>query len=300
MTTAYTTDIQIAANGALLAGRLHRNRADLADPQPGLVVSGSWLTVKEQMADLYASRFAALGYTVLTFDFTGWGASGGAGRQIEMPRGKMDDIVAATRFLRSLSCVEGNSVGYVAICASAMYAAGAIELGAPIGSLACVAGWLHDTTTVADFYGGQRGVDLRIERAREALRRVQAGQPDVPVPAYEEGNDQAGMFVHMDYYANPARGRIAAWPNEMSEQTWMYWLTFNGLRAAANLQTPVLFVHGDECALPGNVRRIYDQLTGSKRLAWHPGFQADYYDRADLVDFAVAEAAGHFQATLAD
>jgi pimeloyl-ACP methyl ester carboxylesterase len=254
--------------------------------------------VKEQMADLYAARLAALGYTVLTFDFSGWGASGGDARQIEIPHRKIDDIVAATRFLRTFACIQEDLIGYVAICASAMYASAAIELGAPIRSLACIAGWLHDAASVADFYGGAAGVAMRIRRAQEALRRVLDGKSDSLVPAYDEGNDRAGMFIHMDYYANPARGRIASWRNEMSEQTWVYWLTFNGLRAAEQLATPVLFVHGDDCALPDNVKRIYDRVRGPKKLLWHPGFQVDFYDRRDLVDLTVTEADQHFRGTL--
>jgi hypothetical protein len=37
------------AGGASLVGRLYRNVDDLATPQPAVVVTGSWLTVKEQM-----------------------------------------------------------------------------------------------------------------------------------------------------------------------------------------------------------------------------------------------------------
>jgi len=153
--------VLIPAEGRLIAGRIHRNTDDPTEPQPGVVASGSWLTVKEQMADLYATQLAALGYTVLTFDFRGFGASEGTPRQTEMPVRKIADIVAATRFLRSLSCVRGEKVGYLAVCASAMYAGAAVEAGAPIGALASVAGWFHDTGSVAAFYGGAAGVAVQ-------------------------------------------------------------------------------------------------------------------------------------------
>ncbi len=298
LTMIYTMDIQIPSNGVLLAARIHRNVDDFFDVQPGLVASGSWLTVKEQMADLYAARLASFGYTVLTFDFTGFGASGGAGRQVELPRRKIEDVVAASRFLAGLCCVRGNAVGYVAICASAMYAAAAVALGAPIATLACIAGWLHDTESIAGFYGGRPGVAMRLDRARDAVRRVLKGEPDSIVPAYEAGNDRAGMFFEMDYYANHARGNVSAWRNEMSEQTWAHWLTFDGIAAAARLAVPTLFVHGDECALPQNVKQVYGRIAVEKRLVWQPGFQADFYDRADLVELASGEAHRHFQRTL--
>ncbi len=63
------------SEGVRLSGTLHRNVADLLTAQPTIVVSGSWLTVKEQMADRYARELAARGYSAFTFDFTGFGQS---------------------------------------------------------------------------------------------------------------------------------------------------------------------------------------------------------------------------------
>lgn len=298
MTQIFETPVLIPTSGGLLSGILHRNSPDFTARQPGLVASGSWLTVKEQMAGLYARRFAAIGYTVLTFDFAGWGESNGAASITEMPMQKIRDIDGAARFLASLSCVKGD-IGYVAICASAMYAAAAIRQGAPIAGLASIAGWFHDTPSVAPFYGGDEGVAERIARASKALRnRRESGEISF-VPAYEEGNMQAGMFIHMDYYANASRGRLPAWPNRMSEETWAYWLTFDGITPAEQISVPTVFVHGDECALPDNVRRIHDRMSAPKRLVWHEGFQVDYYDRSDLVDLSVDAAHEHFSSVFA-
>lgn len=109
---------------------------------------------------------------------------------------------------------------------------------------------------------------------------------------------QAGMFIPMDYYASPERGRIPAWPNRMAEETWTYWLTFDGITPAETLAVPTLFVHGDECALPHNVRRIHDRMAAPKRLVWHQGFQVDYYDQPDLVELSVSAAHEQFTSAL--
>jgi hypothetical protein len=52
------------ASGVWLAGRLY-GAGDPFERQPGVVVTGSWLTVKEQMAG-YAIELARRGYTALT------------------------------------------------------------------------------------------------------------------------------------------------------------------------------------------------------------------------------------------
>jgi hypothetical protein len=286
------------SEGVALIGRLHRNVDNLIDAQPGLAITGSWLTVKEQMPDRYAAEFAALGYTALTFDFAGFGESDGEPRQLEMPARKITDICAAARFLRTLSCIRPARIGHVGICASAQYAAAAIDAGAPIDAFVSIAGWFHDTGTVAAYYGGASGVNTRIGRAAAALqaKNVPSGVP--MVPAYESGNDRAGMPMQLDYYSNPSRGAIPQWRNEMHEGTWLYWLTFDGLRTAERLRVPTLFVHGNECVLPDNVKRIHERMPGVKRLVWERGPQVDFYDRPDLVALSVTAADQHLRTTL--
>ena len=99
------------ADGASLVGRVYRNVDDLVTPQPTVVVTGAWLTVKEQMARTYALRLAEQGITAFTFDFTGFGQSGGAPRQLELPARKIADIAAAADFLSTMSFVTEGGVG---------------------------------------------------------------------------------------------------------------------------------------------------------------------------------------------
>ena len=104
-----------------LVGRLYRNTPDWTVRQPGVLVTGSWLTVKEQMPDLYARQLADLGYTAFTFDFSGFGESEGELRQAEMPDRKIGDLIAAADFLSTLSPIEPQSLAHLAVCASAQY-----------------------------------------------------------------------------------------------------------------------------------------------------------------------------------
>lgn len=84
----------------------------------------------------------------------------------------------------------------------------------------------------------------------------------------------------------------------MATLSWPHWLNFDGLRAARSVTQPCLFVHGDACALPDNVKRIHATLKGPKQLVWGDGAQTDYYDQPSLVEAALTAATLHFQATL--
>jgi fermentation-respiration switch protein FrsA (DUF1100 family) len=305
----------VAFNGdTRLAARIHRSNADLTVRQPAVIVTGSWLTVKEQMADLYAAALAERGYTAITFDFAGFGASGGTPRQLEAPARKIRDIKAVVDAVSTLSFVQPGGPGYLAICASAQYALAAIAQGAGIASFAAVAGWFHDLATVTPFYGGPDGIAARLVRATEAtdhylatgdVRTVGRGHRHLrpqhhldEVPAYRAGDDRAGMFLDMDYYANPARGNVPTWINDMAEMTWHHWLTFDGLSAAASVATPTMLVHSDGSVLPDNVRTVARNLRGPADIIWGEGSQTDFYDQPAQVGFAVDAVDAHFQKTL--
>lgn len=291
-------ELIIMSGDTPLAARMFSPPAGTATAPRVVVVTGSWLTVKEQMPDLYAQRIAELGYTALTFDFSGFGASGGSLRQTEFPLRKIGDLTAVTRFGHSL---HGGSdgVGLVSICASAQYAMHALATGdLPVASFASVAGWFHDPTAIATFYGGGEGVADRVARASRATRTyLETGQAPT-VPAYAAGDQRAGMFIEMDYYANPDRGAIPNWVNEMTEITWSHWLTFDGLAAAPSVSTPSLFVHSDDAVFPDNVKTVASRLDGPSRLEWTDGAQIDFYDQPTQVDFAIQAIDDHFATTI--
>ncbi len=62
-----------------------------------MVVTGTWTSVREQMADRYAARLAARGFMTLAFDHTGYGASGGRVRDYESPALKTPSHVRDVR-----------------------------------------------------------------------------------------------------------------------------------------------------------------------------------------------------------
>ncbi len=281
-----------------LAVRIHRSTDDPFERRPAVIVMGSWLTVKEQMADLYAAQLAQRGYTAVTFDFAGFGASGGSLRQAEIPDRKIANLAAVTRFAATSSLAAPGGVGALAICASAQYTLAAIAAGVSLASFASVAGWYHDTESVAPFYGGEDGVRDRLERADAAAQRLAGSGELSTVPAYAAGDESAAMFIEMGYYAEAERGAIPEWKNEMAEISWRHWLGFDGLSAASGVSVPTLFVHSDAAVLPDNVRAVAEQVGGPVSSVWIEGEQIDFYDQPDQVGASVDAADEHFTKTL--
>jgi len=67
------TPVIFHSHGVPLSGRFLRNTRSLQDQQPAVIVMGSGLTVKEQMAMTYGWKLAEAGYTAFIFDFAGFG-----------------------------------------------------------------------------------------------------------------------------------------------------------------------------------------------------------------------------------
>jgi fermentation-respiration switch protein FrsA (DUF1100 family) len=273
-----------------LVGELFRNTDRFDVRQPGIVITGSWLTVKEQMPEVYALRFAERGYTAFTFDFAGFGQSGGEPRQAELPHRKIADIIAATEFLSTLALIEPDTLTHMAVCATSQYALTALAQGSLAKRFVSIAGWYHDPVSVAPFYGGADGMASRLQIADRAIDRFLTTGTVEMVPAYKAGDTSAAMFIEMDYYGNARRGAVPSWKNEMAAMSWYYWLLFDGTSAARQVEVPTLLVHSDGSVFPDNVRLVHSQLRGKKELIWTNGFQTDFYDQPTQVAFAVDAA----------
>ncbi|MEU4704717.1 alpha/beta hydrolase [Nonomuraea dietziae] len=265
---------------------------------PGVVVAGTWTTVKEQMADRYAQRLAERGYTALSFDFTGFGESGGEPRDVESPARKVRDIHHALTFLAAHPAVDGERLGALGICAAAMYMADNAAHDPRVKALALVAPWLHDAAICEAAYGGAEAVATKIKIGREARSRYdETGEVDY-VPVVSTIDERAAMPYEIDFYLNPQRGAIPTRPNRFAVMAWPEWLTYDSIALAPRITQPPLIVHSDEAAIPDGAHRFHAGLPGSKDILWIQGIQFDFYDQEPQVAIAIDAAVGHFGRTL--
>ena len=293
--------VNFQSEGKTLIGNLFLpTSSTLGQKLPAVIVGGSWITVKEQMARLYAERLAEQGFAALTFDFRGYGESGGEPRQYESAGNKTQDFKNALTFLQSQPMVDPERFGALAICASASYMARAFAEDDHFKSFVTVAGWFQHPDTTPALYGGTQGVKRRIDLANAAMAKFeQSGQVDY-VSAYNPNDENAAMFFEVDYYADPKRGAIPQWKNQFAVASWSEWLQLNAIDGVAErITAPVLFIPSDNSALPDNIRRFHSLVKGNKDLYWSSeGAQTDYYDQEPYVSKAAQIAAVYFRSTL--
>jgi fermentation-respiration switch protein FrsA (DUF1100 family) len=96
------------SNGSKVACHLYVSQK--LKKAPGIVMCHGFAGVKELLLPNFAERFSSQGYSVLTFDYRGFGQSEGeAGRLI--PALQIEDILNALLFMRSRPEVDPDRIG---------------------------------------------------------------------------------------------------------------------------------------------------------------------------------------------
>ncbi|NKL02003.1 alpha/beta fold hydrolase [Rhizobium leguminosarum bv. viciae] len=298
--TAFAADIETRPvsfqnDGVTLAGTLHLP-ADYKPGQkrPGVLVTGAWTSIKEQMSGLYAKEMAKRGFVALAFDFRGWGQSGGDIRFKEDPAAKTDDIMAAADFMATLPEIDAGKIAGLGICASAGYMAAAASSNPDFTGISLVAPWLHDKEIVEQVYGGADGVSRLIVTSRAAEEAERSGWPRVIVAA--SADDSTALMYQIPYYTEPTRGLIPQYDNKFNLASWEPWLTYDSVATGDRLDKPTLIVHSEAAAVPQGAHAFFSRLHGDASEIWLDGVtQFDFYDNPEDVTRAADAAAAHFE-----
>jgi uncharacterized protein len=292
--------VTFQSNGETVVGHLYLPaNYKPGDKRPTVIVTGAWMTIKEQMSGLYAQKLADRGFAALAFDFRSWGESGGKLRSFESPTLKIADIKNAVSFLQTVDAVDSSRIAGLGICASAGYMAVATAEDFRIKSFITVAPWIHDPQIVETVYGGKAAVENRVATGRAAATQFkQTGQAEY-VLATSKTDKTAVMYGDLDYYQNPQRGAIPQWKNQFAVASWAEWLTFNPMPVARQIKVPTLFVHSEKAAIPDGARQFFATIPSPKKeFAWLPDrTQFDFYDQATTVNPSIALIEKHLQAS---
>ena len=301
--------VTFKSEGLDLVGNLYTPTDFDAEKQyPAIVVSGSWTTVKEQMAGLYASKLAQNGFITLAFDFRNFGESEGEPRFYESPALKVVDIQNAVSYLQTLPQVDKRRIGAFGVCAGAGYTLATAVQDDRIKAVVTAASWLHDNEAVKMFYGGEAGVQAKIAAAQAAKKNYAENGVVEYIPAISTTDETAAMYGPYDYYLNPERGAVPEWSaDQFAVMSWEDWLTFDPTITAKDVKAPTLMIHSDGAVLPTYAKQYFEKLgAAEKSLYWvdtdleSPFHQFSFYDQSAEVSLVVDQAQQWFTAKLSE
>jgi fermentation-respiration switch protein FrsA (DUF1100 family) len=280
----HTENVSPRSGDIDLAGVLRIPASD--GPVPGLVFTGPFTGVKDQVVGLYADRLARAGFATLAFDHRGFGESGGR-RGHEDSGGKLADLRAAVDVLAARPEVAADRLGVVGICLGGGYAVRAAAQDPRLRAVAGIAGAYNSPA----LFARQMGADAYRSALGSFLDRY-----DQFLPAVAPGGGEAAMGGDEPYaYYGTARSASPHWENRVTRGSLHSLMTFDALGAAPLLAgTPLLVVHGriDAYCSPELAAAMHAETPGEAEIVWLDADRhIDLYDREPHVSDAVGAAA---------
>ncbi len=105
---------------------------------PAIIVGHPMGAVKEQSANLYATKMAERGFVTLSLDLSFWGESEGQPRNAVSPDIYAEDFSAAVDFLGTQPFVDRERIGVIGICGSGSFAVSAAKIDPRMKAIATV------------------------------------------------------------------------------------------------------------------------------------------------------------------
>lgn len=267
------------------------NDMDRRTKNAAMVVGHPMGAVKEQSANLYATKLAEQGFVTMSLDLSFWGESEGQPRNMVAPEVYSEDFSAAVDYLRTQSFVDTERIGALGVCGSGSFVISAAKIDPRIKAVATVS--MYDMGAAAR--NGLRN-SVTPEQRQDLLTQA-AQQRDVEftggAAVYVGGTpfeltDQSTPIDREFYdFYRTARGDSPATSTQpllSSMGKFMNFYPFNDIETIS--PRPMLFITGDQAHSREFSERAYQLAAEPKRLVTVPGAgHVDLYDRTDLIPF---------------
>ena len=264
---------------------------DRAARSPAIVVGHPMGAVKEQSANLYATKLAEQGFVTLSFDLSFWGESEGEPRNTVAPDIYVDDFSAAVDFLSTVAFVNPENIGVLGICGSGSFVLSAAQIDPRMKAIATVS--MYDMGA-ATRDGLRKSVTLEQRKAmlqaaaEQRMAEFTGAKPKFTggTPETINANSSAVEKEFYDFYRTP-RG---AHPNTTTQPTLSSNVAFMNFYPFAQIETisprPVLFIAGDQAHSIEFSQDAYKRAAEPKELFIVPNAgHVDLYDRVNLIPF---------------
>jgi len=281
-----------------VAGNLYLPKGlDRAAKSPAIIVGHPMGAVKEQSANLYATKMAEQGFVAMSIDLPFWGESEGQSRNLVSPEAYAEAFSAGVDFLGSSDFVDRQNIGAIGVCGSGSFVISAAKIDPRIKAVATVS--MYDMgAAFRDALNKSQTVEQRKQFIATAAEQRWAeadganiqyiGGTTLELTA-ETDPIQREFY---DFYRTP-RGQFTpagvtrettTKPTLSSSVKFMNFYPFNDIETIS--PRPMLFISGDQAHSKEFSQDAYNRASEPKELVWVKGAgHVDLYDRVDLIPF---------------
>jgi uncharacterized protein len=260
-----------------------------------IIVGHPMGAVKEQSANLYATKMAERGFVTLSLDLSFWGESDGQPRNAVSPDIYSEDFSAAVDFLGTQLFVDRDRIGVLGICGSGSFAISAAKIDPRMKAIA--------TVSMYDMGAANRNAlnhSLTLEQRKKILaeaaeqRYVEftGGETQYTSGTVHELTEESTPIERefYDFYRTP-RGeftpkgsspKLTTHPTLTSNVKFMNFYPFNDIETIS--PRPMLFIAGENAHSIEFSEDAYKLAAEPKELVIVPGAgHVDLYDRVNLI-----------------
>lgn len=264
---------------------------------PTIIVGHPMGAVKEQSANLYATKMAEQGFVTLSLDLSFWGESAGQPRNVVSPDIYAEDFSAAVDFLGTQPFVDKERIGVIGICGSGSFAVSAAKIDPRMKAIATVSMYdmgsanrnaLNHSLTL------EQRKAIIAEAAEQRYVEFKGGETKYTSGTVHELNEDTHPIQRefFDFYRTP-RGeftpkssspKLTTHPTLTSNIKFMNFYPFNDIETIS--PRPMLFITGDQAHSKEFSEDAYKRAAEPKELYYVPGAgHVDLYDRVNFIPF---------------
>ena len=268
---------------------------DRSKKNPAVLVGHPMGAVKEQSANLYATKMAEQGFVALSLDLPFWGESEGQPRNAVAPDIYAEAFSAAVDFLGTQAMVDRERIGAIGVCGSGSFVISAAKIDPRMKAIA--------TVSMYDMGAANRDA-LNHSQTVEQRKQIIAAAAEQRYVEFSGGAIQyTGGTVHeltadthpiqrefYDFYRTP-RGEVTpkggsakttTHPTLTSNVKFMNFYPFNDIETIS--PRPMLFITGDQAHSKEFSEDAFKRAAEPKELHIVPGAgHVDLYDRVNLI-----------------
>ncbi|GME32205.1 Alpha beta hydrolase fold protein [Neofusicoccum parvum] len=291
----FPTQFRTNVSGNLFT--LHNLSRSTAPSSPAIVVGHPMGAVKEQSANLYATKLAEQGFVTISLDLPFWGGSDGEPRNAVSPELYAEAFSGAVDYLGTQSFVDRERIGGVGICGSGSFIISAAKIDPRLKAIATSS--MYDMGAVnRDGLRNAQSVEERkaiiTAAAQQRWTEIEGGEVQYTGGTDNEltANTTDVQREFFDFYRTP-RGQFIpegatfetiTHPTFSSNTKFMNFYPFNDIKTIS--PRPLLFISGDQAHSREFSEDAYERAAEPKELYWVPGAgHVDLYDRVELIPF---------------
>ncbi|MBA4372329.1 MAG: hypothetical protein C0402_05655 [Thermodesulfovibrio sp.] len=264
---------------------------------PAIIVGHPMGAVKEQSANLYATKMAEQGFATLSLDLSFWGESEGLPRNTVSPEIYAEDFSAAVDFLSTRPFVDRERIGVIGVCGSGSFVISAAKIDPRLKAIATVSMYdmgaanrnaLNHSLTI------EQRKKIIAEAAEQRYVEFTGGETKYTSGTVHELRDDTHPIQRefFDFYRT-TRGeftpkgsslKLTTHPMLSSNVKFMNFYPFNDIETIS--PRPLLFITGENAHSREFSEDAYKLAAEPKELYIVPvAGHVDLYDRVNYIPF---------------